>query len=131
MTTLGSAQNTEGIQIRVEPQYVPSESRPGQSYWLFTYEVTISNDESDTAQLLSRHWIITDANGIEEHVQGPGVVGETPTLKTGQSFSYTSFCPLSTSMGTMHGSFRFRRSDGTEFDAQIAPFVLAVPGTLN
>ena len=68
---------------------------------------------------------------MEEHVLGPGVIGETPTLHVGQSFVYTSYCPLSTSMGTMHGSFRFRRSDGTEFDAKIAPFVLAVPGTLN
>ena len=131
MSELGSIQTTENIQIAVEPQYLSEESHPADSFWVFTYEVVVTNMGPETVQLLSRHWIITDADGREEHVRGPGVVGKTPILKEGDSFSYTSFCPLPTQLGTMHGTYQFRREDGSVFDATIAPFVLSTSDSLN
>ena len=131
MSELGSIQTTENIQIAVEPQYLPEESQPADSFWVFTYEVVVTNIGPQTVQLLSRHWIITDADGKEEHVRGPGVVGKTPILQEGESFSYTSFCPLPTQLGTMHGTYQFRREDGSVFDATIAPFVLSTSNSLN
>ena len=131
MSELGSIQTTENIQIAVEPQYLPEESQPADSFWVFTYEVVVTNIGPQTVQLLSRHWIITDADGKEEHVRGPGVVGKTPILQEGESFSYTSFCPLPTQLGTMHGTYQFRREDGSVFDATIAPFVLSTTKSLN
>ena len=91
----------------------------------------ISNEGSGAAQLLSRHWVITDGDGDEHHVRGPGVVGEQPRLKAGESFEYTSFCPLTTQIGSMHGTYRMVRDDGSTFDAEIAPFALALPFALN
>ena len=85
MSELGSIQTTENIQIDVEPQNLSEESRPADSFWVFTYEVVVTNMGPKTVQLLSRHWIITDADGKEEHVRGPGVVGKTPILKEGDS----------------------------------------------
>lgn len=102
----------------------------GQTYY-FAYRVRISNVGDETAQLVSREWIITDENGRVERVQGPGVVGEFPVIDPGQSYSYTSFCPLPTSMGTMHGSYTMRTRGGDEFEAAISPFTLAVPGVVN
>lgn len=131
MSELGSIQTTENIQIAVEPQYLSEESQPADLFWVFTYEVVVTNMGPETVQLLSRHWIITDADGKEEHVRGPGVVGKTPILKEGDSFSYTSFCPLPTQLGTMHGTYQFRREDGSVFDATIAPFVLSTSDSLN
>ena len=131
MSELGSIQTTENIQIAVEPQYLPEESEPADSFWVFTYDVVVTNMGPKTVQLLSRHWIITDADGKEEHVRGPGVVGKTPILREGDSFSYTSFCPLPTQLGTMHGTYQFRREDGSVFDATIAPFVLSTSHSLN
>ena len=83
------------------------------------------------AQLISRHWIITTADGDTEEVQGPGVVGEQPVLRPGESFEYTSFCPLKTNVGTMHGSYTMTTPGGEVFQARIAPFTLAVPFALN
>ena len=131
MSELGSVHTTEKIQIVVEPQYLPEESQPMDSFWVFTYEVVVTNMGPQTVQLLSRHWVITDANGKQEDVRGPGVVGKTPILREGESFSYTSFCPLPTNLGTMHGSYQFRREDGEIFDATIAPFVLSTSTSLN
>ena len=131
MSELGSVHTTEKIQIVVEPQYLPEESQPMDSFWVFTYEVVVTNMGPQTVQLLSRHWVITDANGKQEDVRGPGVVGKTPILREGESFSYTSFCPLPTNLGTMHGSYQFRREDGEIFDATIAPFVLSTSSSLN
>ena len=131
MSELGSIQTTEQIQIVVEPQYLPEESQPADSFWVFTYEVTVTNMGEETVQLLSRHWVITDANGNQEHVRGPGVVGKTPILQEGDYFSYTSFCPLPTQMGTMHGTYQFRKENGDVFDAAIAPFVLSTSTSLN
>ena len=131
MTNHGSEQTTNGIRISVEPEFVPQKSNPLDSEWLFIYHVIIQNHGEETVQLLARHWIITDGDGNEEHVKGAGVVGETPVLKKGQQFEYTSFCPLQTPMGSMHGSYHFRSETGEEFDAAIAPFLLIEPGTLN
>ena len=131
MSELGSSYTTEGIKIVVEPQYLSQESQPKDSFWVFTYEVVVTNTSAMTVQLLSRHWIITDANGKQDHVRGPGVVGKSPVLKEGDSFTYTSFCPLPTQMGTMHGTYQFRKEDGDVFDAKIAPFVLSTSDALN
>lgn len=122
---------TRGVRITVAPRYVPEQSEPEKSHYLFAYHVTIRNDGDETVQLMSRHWIITDGEGKVEEVRGPGVVGYQPTLKPGEQFQYTSGCPLSTPVGTMHGSYQMVTEAGEEFDAQIEPFRLAVPRALN
>jgi ApaG protein len=118
---------TEGIRVRVQSLYLPDQSSPRDDRYVFAYTITISNESSRTAQLRTRHWIITDARGEIEEVRGEGVVGEQPRLSPGQTFQYTSGCVLNTSVGTMHGTYRFWRDDGSFFDAVIAPFSLASP----
>jgi ApaG protein len=120
---------TRGIRIEVESEYLAD--RSDRETYYFAYNIRISNIGRDTAQLLSRSWIITDGDGNVETVQGPGVVGEFPLLNPGETFEYTSFCPLPTTMGTMHGSYTMRTSGGELFEAEIAPFTLAVPGVVN
>lgn len=120
---------TRGIRVQVRSEYLAD--RSDRETYFFAYHVTISNVGDEAAQLVSREWIITDENGNVERVQGPGVVGEFPLLEPGESFEYTSFCPLQTMMGTMHGSYTMRRRGGEQFDAEIAPFTLAVPGVVN
>ena len=120
---------TRGIRIEVKSEYLAD--RSDRDVYLFAYHVRISNIGQEAAQLVSREWIITDDNGNVERVQGPGVVGEFPLLEPGHAFEYTSFCPLPTSMGTMHGSYTMRTRAGERFDAEIAPFTLAVPGVVN
>ena len=122
---------TRGVRIVVKPSFLPEQSEPGQSQYLFAYHVTIRNEGDMPVQLISRHWIITDGEGKEDQVRGPGVVGYQPTLKPGEEFQYTSACPLRTPVGTMHGSFQMVPQDGEGFDARIAPFRLAVPRALN
>jgi ApaG protein len=122
---------TRGIRIQVESAYVPDRSSPKEGSYFFVYHVRISNVGTETAQLISREWIITDAEGEVERVKGPGVVGEQPVLPPGGAFEYTSFCPLKTSVGSMHGSYQMVTPGGERFDAQIAPFTLAVPHALN
>ena len=122
---------TRGIRVEVRPNYLENQSDPRSGLWMFAYHVRILNDSTDTVQLLSRHWIITDATGRVEEVRGPGVVGEQPVLAPGQSFDYTSGCPLPTPMGTMHGSYQMVTQRGERFDAEIAPFTLAEPYTVN
>jgi ApaG protein len=122
---------TEGIRIQVRSAYLPERSAPESGEYLFAYTVRISNVGEDTAQLMSREWIITHGDGREERVVGPGVVGHQPVLAPGQSFEYTSFCPLPSPVGSMHGSYRMVRPDGSSFEARIAPFTLAVPTALN
>ena len=117
--------------MEVEGFYIPERSRPAQDYYFFAYQVTISNVGSERAQLVSRKWIITDAEGRVETVQGPGVVGKQPLLKPGDTFQYTSFCPLNTAVGSMHGEYRMITDDEEEFEARIAPFTLAVPTAVN
>ncbi|MEA2342669.1 MAG: hypothetical protein QOF63_838 [Thermoanaerobaculia bacterium] len=122
---------TRGIRIQVESTYVEERSDPQESYFFFAYHVVISNDGSETAQLISREWVITDSDGNMECVQGAGVIGESPLLGPGQSFEYTSFCPLRTSMGSMQGGYTMKLPSGETFRAEIEPFTLAVPGVVN
>lgn len=122
---------TQGIRVKVVSRYDPSRSNPHQNQWFFLYTITITNEGSVTAQLISRHWIITNANGKVEEVKGPGVVGEQPILAPGQSFEYTSGCPLPTSFGTMHGTYQMITAKGERFDAKIAPFTLSEPHALH
>lgn len=122
---------TRGIEVRVRSRYVPEQSDPERGGWLFAYTVHIANASSETVQLMSRHWIITDANGHDEEVRGPGVVGAQPVLAPGESFEYTSGCPLRTAFGTMRGSYQMVSDDGQEFDAEIAAFALNVPYAVN
>ena len=125
---LGSSKAvTRGVRIEVTTEFDPSRSFPEHNRWFYLYTVEISNDGSETVQLLSRHWIITDATGHVEEVKGPGVVGESPVLQEGESFEYTSGCPLTTPYGTMHGTYQMVTAAGDRFDAQIAEFVLAEP----
>lgn len=130
-TSTGPVNTTGGISIKVTSLYVPDRSSPKDEEYLFTYHVVISNAGSETAQLVSREWIITNAEGEEERVKGPGVVGQQPVLPPGGSFEYTSFCRLRTSVGSMHGSYQMVTAAGERFDAVIAPFTLAMPNALN
>lgn len=98
---------------------------------MFQYDIEIHNVGTVPVQLLSRHWVITNGEGQTQQVRGPGVVGCQPHLQCGQSFQYTSGCPLDTPVGTMHGSFQMHTDDGENFDAEISPFRLALPGALN
>jgi ApaG protein len=122
---------TQGIRIKVRTEYRAERSNPTRKVFFFAYTVRIHNEGPKTVQLISRHWVITDANGHEEEVKGPGVVGEQPVLRPGGSFEYTSGCPLPTEFGTMHGTYQMRGADGAEFDAVIAPFRLAFPHAVN
>jgi ApaG protein len=117
--------------VTVAPRYVAEQSRPESDQYLFAYTVTIRNTGRSTAQLLSRHWIITDADGHVEEVRGPGVVGEQPVLRPGEEFRYTSGCPLTTPVGSMKGSYQCVADDGTQFDVPIPEFVLSMPRTLH
>jgi ApaG protein len=122
---------TQNVRVAVRSKFDPSRSRPQRNQWFFLYTVTITNEGSDTVQLLTRHWIITDGEGKVEEVRGPGVVGEQPVLAPGESFEYTSGCPLTTPLGTMHGTYQMVSESGEEFDAEIAPFTLSEPYTVH
>ena len=128
---LGSHAVTNGIEVTVRAAYVESQSEPETGRFFFAYEVTIENAGEQPAKLLSRHWIIADGDGDEKVVRGAGVVGEQPTLEPGEVFQYTSFCPLSSPVGSMRGSYHFALEDGETLDAVVAPFTLAVPSVLN
>src|SRR5690606_3395028 len=117
MSLGGSEAVTRGVKVAVKPRYSPDHSDPHRNEWFFLYHVTISNEGDQSVRLISRHWVITDANGDVQQVRGPGVVGEQPLLAPGQSFEYTSGCPLSTPFGSMHGSYQMVLSDGEQFDA--------------
>lgn len=122
---------TRGVRIDVEPEYLEHQSDPRRGLWMFGYHVTIRNEGTEPVQLISRHWIITDATGRVEDVRGPGVIGEQPVIAPGRSFEYRSGCPLPTPMGTMHGTYQMVTQKGERFDATIAPFTLAEPYSLN
>jgi ApaG protein len=122
---------TSGIRIDVRSEFLPERSSARDGSYLFAYHVRIANVGSETAQLISREWIITNADGEVERVKGPGVIGEQPVLPPGGSFEYTSYCPLKTAVGSMQGSYQMVTASGERFDAIIAPFTLAVPNALN
>jgi ApaG protein len=122
---------TDGILVAVESTYLPDQSRPEARRWAFGYTVTLRNVGETPAQLLARHWIISDAEGNTEEVQGDGVVGQQPRLEPGEGFRYSSWCVLKTAHGSMAGTYRMVRDDGAAFDAVIAPFTLVVPRALN
>jgi ApaG protein len=119
---------TQGIRVTVKSEYLPHRSSPEERRFVFAYTVNISNEGVIRVQLRSRHWVITDGRGRIEEVRGRGVVGEEPQLAPGETFQYTSGCVLETPQGTMHGSYRMQRDDGSSFEAEISPFVLATPG---
>lgn len=122
---------TRGIKVVVHSQYVPDRSSPRGRQYVFAYTVRISNEGTAPAQLTTRHWIITDGNGKVQEVRGDGVVGQQPALAPGEHFEYTSGCVLETPHGQMRGTYQMVRPDGERFDAVIAPFLLAVPNSLN
>jgi len=119
------------IKVSAQPQYLSEQSEPARNRYVFAYTITIENAGSVPAQLVSRHWIITDAMGQVQEVRGEGVVGEQPLLAPGERFQYTSGCVLTTTKGSMRGTYQMVRDDGTEFDAEVATFALELPPTLN
>ena len=127
----GSEALTQGIRVVVRSRYEEERSSPEESYFFFAYTVRILNEGPETAQLWSRRWLITDGDGNQEVVEGPGVVGHQPVLAPGESFEYTSFCPLPTPVGAMEGTYRMIVTDGEDFEARIAPFTLATPSAVN
>jgi ApaG protein len=119
------------IAITVRTQFLDEQSEPEQARYVFAYTIKIENQGEVAAQLISRHWVITDELGKVQEVRGDGVVGEQPHLSPGESFEYTSGAVLETSLGTMQGSYHMQADDGLQFDAFIAPFTLSVPRTLH
>ena len=122
---------TRGVRVKVVSRYSPELSHPEQKRWFFLYTVEISNEGSVTVQLLSRHWIVENADHQVEEVRGPGVVGQQPVLGPGESFEYTSGCPLTTPFGSMRGTYQMVAEDGKAFDAAIPTFTLSVPRVLH
>jgi len=119
------------INVDVQTTYIDAQSAPEDDRYVFAYTITIRNEGSLPAQLISRHWVITDSNGAVQEVRGEGVVGEQPHLEPGESFRYTSGAIIKTPVGSMRGSYHMRAEDGATFDAQIAPFSLSIPRTLH
>jgi ApaG protein len=122
---------TRRVRVQVEARYSPDHSHPPSSRWFFLYTINIANEGDQTVQLVTRHWIITDATGHVEEVRGPGVVGQQPVLEPGQSFEYTSGCPLATPYGTMRGTYQMVTASGERFDAEIPQFELRGPYTVH
>ncbi len=126
-----AAEKKNSIKISAEPQFIPEQSEPDDKRYIFAYTITIENVGSVPAQLISRHWIITDAEGEVQEVKGLGVVGHQPLLQPGQSFQYTSGCALKTPVGSMKGSYQMVAEDGSTFAAEIPEFTLAIPRVLH
>jgi ApaG protein len=122
---------TKDIRVEVLSRYSPDNSRPQQGLWVFEYTIRITNHSEQSVQLLSRHWVITDAVDAVKEVKGPGVVGKQPALEPGSSFQYSSWCKLETPTGRMHGTYRMLGVGGSEFDIEIAPFALKAPYTVH
>ncbi|MBU6483639.1 MAG: Co2+/Mg2+ efflux protein ApaG [Betaproteobacteria bacterium] len=120
-------------QISVQPRvtFIEDQSDPAKNHFVFAYTITVTNTGSVTARLVSRHWIITDGDNRVQEVKGPGVVGQQPVLKPGESFEYTSGASIPTAVGTMRGSYQMMAEDGTAFDAPIPAFTLSIPRTLH
>src|SRR5438067_5707256 len=121
---------TRGIRVTVRSQYIPERSSPKGGQYAFAYTVRIANEGEATAQLRTRHWVITDGEGKVQEVRGEGVVGAQPVLRPGQQFEYTSYCMLATPHGSMRGTYQMVRPSGEQFDAQIAAFPLSLPYSL-
>ena len=119
------------VKIKVSSKFLPERSNPLKSKFFFSYAVNIHNTANKTIQLLSRYWRITDGNGNVEEIRGPGVVGKQPFIKSGDSFEYTSYCPLPTNFGVMHGHFEMVGDNGKKFKAKIDPFRLSIPHSVN
>lgn len=119
------------IDIKVRPTYIADQSDPVNNHYVFSYTVTIRNNGSDAAKLLTRHWVITDGDGLIQEVKGEGVIGEQPHLKPGEGFQYTSGTFMNTPFGTMHGSYQMVSDSGEKFDAEIPTFQLTAPNTLH
>lgn len=130
---MNTGQTLQQYQITITPQarFIAEQSDAGAGRYAFAYTITITNTGSVTAQLISRHWIITDGNNMEQEVRGQGVVGAQPKLKPGESFEYTSGSVLATPVGTMRGSYQMVAEDGTRFDAEIPEFALSAPRVLH
>ena len=126
-----SSAETNGILVEVQSFYLEEQSHPAQRRFVFAYTITSTNKGSEVIQLRTRHWIITDGHGDVDEVKGPGVVGEQPVLSPGESFRYSSGAVLPTERGSMRGTYQMHRGDGAQFDAQIAPFLLERPYSLN
>lgn len=126
-----SEATTRDIHINVESRYSPDHSDPARQEWFFLYTVVITNHGASTVQLMNRHWIITSATGDVEEVRGPGVVGRQPVLRPGESFEYTSGCPLKTPFGSMRGTYEMVTENGEMFLAEIAAFALSEPSMLH
>ena len=124
-------ENQYDIDVQVETAYVSEHSEPDEDRFVFAYTITLVNRGSVTAQLISRHWFITDADNRTEEVEGEGVVGEQPVLKPGEGFRYTSGAVIETPVGTMHGTYQMVAEDGRAFDATIPRFILSGPRTLH
>ena len=122
-------ETTRGVTVRVAPSYLPEQSDPFAGRWVWAYHIRLENDGDVPVQLISRHWIITDARGHVEEVQGPGVVGEQPVIEPGRSFDYVSGCPLTTPSGIMRGTYQMVDADGDAFDVAIPAFSLDSPET--
>ncbi len=122
---------TANFEISAFPHYVSDESKPEQNYYFFSYKITIKNKGSEPAQLMSRHWIITDGTGHTEEVRGPGVVGLQPKIQPGQSFEYESACPLTTPTGSMKGSYSMVTENGDNLQIDIPEFYLVSPEALH
>jgi ApaG protein len=115
---------TRGVRVRVHARFSPEHADRRSRKWYFLYTIRITNEADQAVQLLNRHWTITNATGDVQEVRGPGVIGKQPTLLPGESFEYTSGCPLGTPFGSMHGTYEMVAEDGEEFLVQIAPFAL-------
>ncbi|HEX8757507.1 MAG TPA: Co2+/Mg2+ efflux protein ApaG [Steroidobacteraceae bacterium] len=126
-----SQEQPHKIRVEVSTSYLDEQSSPSEQRYVFSYTITIRNEGQRAAKLLTRHWIITDANGQVKEVRGEGVVGEQPHLNPGQGFRYSSGAVLETPVGTMEGSYQMVDAEGQCFDAPIAPFRLAIPGILQ
>jgi ApaG protein len=119
------------IRITAQPQFLAEQSDPAAERYVFAYTITIENTGTVAAQLISRHWIITDGNSQIQEVRGLGVIGEQPLLQPGEQFAYTSGCQLDTPVGTMRGSYQMTADDGTQFEAAIDEFTLSIPRVLH
>jgi ApaG protein len=126
-----NATTTDGVTVRVSVSYLPEQSEPERGRWFWAYHIRLENEGTETVQLLTRHWVITDGRGARHSVEGEGVVGEQPVIEPGASFDYVSGCPLATPTGAMQGSYQMVREDGAVFAVEIPRFSLFAPAVLN